>query len=168
MAQLKDLLVLGASRFLNIIHGDIDGNAATADKVNKALTVTTPNGGSWTFDGSNAITANITLDTMGLGKSMTFVGEVVETSFGTDADDDKWCINTSGSNNVVPVSKWYDSTRNVGSNNFVPRIGDVVKCGTLELICVGLDETGVSVGGQTKTKNSHWAILGNNEVWGTY
>lgn len=93
MAQLKDLLVLVASRFLNIIHGDIDGNAATADKVNNVLTITTPNGGSQIFDGHT---------------------------------------------------------------------------GTLELICAGLDEVGVSVDRQTKTKNSHWAILGNNEVWGTY
>ena len=41
MAQLKDLLVNGSSRFIGDIYGNLRGNADTATKANTATTATT-------------------------------------------------------------------------------------------------------------------------------
>jgi len=43
MAQLRDLIVTGAARFLNNIYGNLIGNATSSDKVNHKLTVNVNN-----------------------------------------------------------------------------------------------------------------------------
>lgn len=186
MAQLKDLLVLGASRFLNIIHGSIDGNAATASKVNNKLSITLFDESTKEFDGSNAVAIDLStaLTNMAFPR---FVGESVE-KFGKDEFDNFYCILTdSSSTHVIPIVEVYNAPAckgdgttnyNIGGTNykyfFVPSVGDIIKVGAMELICTGLG-TGnggridtITVGTTDYTKFSRWAILGNNEVWGTY
>lgn len=178
MAQLKDLLVLGAARFLNIIHGDIDGNSASSDKVNHTLTITPSGGVGITFDGSSDKILSLTPASFGLDGSMRLVGESVEAAFGKDDFDDRWCILNSGSASIVPIKTWYNSSARSGTGTvtvgnteygyFMPHKGDVIRVDQLELVCVGVDESGVSVGSNTYAKNSHWIVLGNNEIWYTF
>ena len=54
MAQLKDLIVTGASRFIGNIYGTLKGNADTASKLATARTISLTGSvtGSGSFDGS--------------------------------------------------------------------------------------------------------------------
>ena len=54
MAQLKDLIVTGASRFIGNIYGTLNGNADTATKLATARTISLTGSvtGSGSFDGS--------------------------------------------------------------------------------------------------------------------
>ena len=80
MAQLKDLLVNGSSRFIGDIYGNLRGNADTATNADNATTATTADKvkskltikiGSTTiaYDGSSANTATITPSAIGAAAS---------------------------------------------------------------------------------------------------
>lgn len=72
MAQLKSLLVTGAARFINIINGDISGNAATATKLETSRTLQTNLASTSTasFDGSANASPGVT-GTLGVGNGGT-------------------------------------------------------------------------------------------------
>ena len=60
MASLKDLIVMGPARFLDKLYGNLEGNAATATKLQTARTLTLGNS-SINFDGSESKTFNLTV-----------------------------------------------------------------------------------------------------------
>ena len=89
MAQLKDLLVIGASRFLNTIYGDLSGNILNYGECSSTLgiqekTVTT-NGTFELITGSEVTikfingnsAANPTLNVNGTGAKQIYLGGAV-------------------------------------------------------------------------------------------
>jgi hypothetical protein len=75
MAQLRDLIVTGAARFLNNIYGNLKGNADTADKVNHQLAITT-GGSTYRFNGDSDINLTIDTSTLGLADVVRIIGVV--------------------------------------------------------------------------------------------
>lgn len=98
MAQLKDLLVNGSSRFIGDIYGNLRGNADTATKANTATTATTADkvkgtltikigSTTVTYNGSSEQTVTITPSTIGAAASSHTHTKSQITDFAHNHDD---------------------------------------------------------------------------------
>ncbi len=173
MAQLRDLIVTGAARFLNNIYGNLIGNASTADKVNHRIAITS-GGSAYSFDGSTNVDIAIDASSLGLGDSMRIIG-VVDENY-TQFDDNGGNGGYVTSNLTIVVSgntthviflsevisqNCNSTTVNIqggGSTNYyVPKVGDVVLQDDEEFICVEKTAT-----------QSKWRALDSSGYWGTY
>lgn len=167
MAQLKDLIVLGASRFLNIIHGSIDGNAATADQVNHSLTITPISGNAVTFNGSSTVSLTLSPASFGLNNTTRLVGKC-KTLSALQVEDDAYNVAVVGGNNVIYLDEIYGTGITTGSDSigtyYYPAVGDIVRQGVQEYMCIEKDKS-FTANGTTYTKNSRWILLGGNDIW---
>lgn len=159
MAQLKDLIVTGASRFLNNIYGNLIGNASTADKVNHKITI-----GSKNFDGSADVTINTS--TFGLDTAVRFIG-TVDTDL-TNLSDNTPCgdlVNNSihaiflSDKKATSVTSYTVNVTGIKNNAvyYIPAIGDLVLQNNEEFLCVAKNST-----------SSTWVCLDSTAYWKTF
>ena len=173
MAQLRDLIVTGAARFLNNIYGNLIGNATSSDKVNHKLTINVDNQIKQ-FDGSSDQVVNIDMSTLNMSDIIRLIGSVDNnfTVF-TDGDDEMGGIvtnNTTVTNagitqHVIFLSQVLSSDCNsttvtIGGGQaiyYTPRVGDMVLQKDQEYICVAASNT-----------QSKWRAMDSSGYWGTY
>ena len=173
MAQLRDLIVTGAARFLNNIYGNLIGNATSSDKVNHKLTIHV-NDKIKSFDGSANQTINIDTSTLNISDMIRLIGSVDNNfTIFTDGDDDMGGIvtnNTTVTNagvtqhviflSQVLSSDCYPTTVTIGGGQatyYTPRVGDMVLQKDQEYICVAASNT-----------QSKWRAMDSSGYWGCY
>lgn len=173
MAQLRDLIVTGAARFLNNIYGNLKGNADTADKVNHRISIAT-GGATHNFDGSANVDIEITPTSLGLNDSMRIVGIVDKnyTQFedvsgnGSYVTSNLTIVSAGNTTHVIFLSSVISqncgaTTANIqgggSATYYSPRIGDVVLQDEEEFVCV-----------EATALKSLWRIINSADYWGTY
>lgn len=173
MAQLKDLIVTGAARFLNTIYGNLEGNAATAtlaetaNKTKASLTI-----GQTSFNGADStiIEANDIKSIRELNTISRLVG-TVDTNFPILDNIENTYIAQDGNRDkpVVAISTFYDPTINYfkatlnGIDDvkfYTPSVGDIVidiSNENVEYLCI-----------EQTANYTKWIRLGTNTYWGTW
>lgn len=173
MAQLRDLIVTGAARFLNNIYGNLIGNASSADKVNHRLTITV-GGSTQYFDGS--VNRSLTIDETNLNiTDMVRLIGVVNQTYTTFSDGDNseggivtnsTTVTSAGiTQHAIFLSEVYSQecgarSGSVGSSTityYQPKKGDLVLYDEQEYLCVAADTT-----------KSTWRALDSSGYWKKY
>lgn len=173
MAQLRDLIVTGAARFLNNIYGNLIGNASTSDKVNHKLIVNVE-GLSNEFDGSSQTIIDIDTSTLKISDAVRLIG-TIDTRFTqfTDGPDDQGgtvvnstTITNAGivqhaiflrtvlSNDCLYTTATVDS---IQIKYYAPRVGDLVLYEEQEYLCI-----------QANSTQSTWRAMDSSGYWGKY
>lgn len=171
MAQLRDLIVTGAARFLNNIYGNLKGNADTADKVNHQLSITTTSGTS-RFDGSAAIDLTIDTSTLKMSDVVRIIGIVDQdyTYFDDSSGNGGYVtsnltITAGGSTTHVIFLQTVISqdcgavtaALSGGGGNvtyYEPKVGDIVLQDDEEFLCV--DKTALGSTWRTTSSTGYW------------
>ena len=173
MAQLRDLIVTGAARFLNNIYGNLIGNASTSDKVNHKLSINV-DGSTKYFDGSSPVSIDLDIDSLNLSDVIRLIG-IVDTRFTqfTDGDDEMGGIVTNDTTvtnagitqhaiflSEVISSECHPTTGTVGSINviyYTPKVGDMILQNEQEYLCIAANAT-----------QSKWRAMDSSGYWGCY
>ena len=172
MAQLKDLLVTGASRFLNDIYGNLKGNASSADKVNHTFTVC-----DVVFDGSGdeKVTKADISAALELDDSLKLIG-VVDTRFTVLRDGEtNSVVDATTNEHIIFLSEKIATQRKVSTGTatyndatvsvsyFTPAVGDIVLQNEMEYIC-----TGITTNSSKVVTASKWVALDTSGYWYTW
>ena len=173
MAQLRDLIVTGAARFLNNIYGNLIGNASTSDKVNHRLSINV-DGSTKYFDGSAAVSVDLDINSLNISDVMRLIG-AVDTRFTqfTDGDDEMGGIVTNSTTvtnagitqhaiflSSVISQECHPTTATVNSTSvtyYTPKVGDMVLQNEQEYLCIAANAS-----------QSKWRAMDRSGYWGCY
>lgn len=160
MAQLKDLIVTGSSRFLN----DINGNTTSADQVNNDLTIqlnggTTEGTNKFTFNGSTAKSLNITASSIGAGTGTVTSVKVGTTSYSPSSG----VVSLPAYPTTLPAS---DTTSTYSASGTVPVNGTAVASalGTLDGTVSGSAGASKTLTAFSQTDGKVSATFGNISI----